>query len=102
MGVEYPFPGSLTSTFLLQGYVRIAYGNVTPEDAPDVALRLMAAMSEMVKVGMRLSFDAQLADPEASGKESAWGALVVNPYPLSISLSLYICIYMCIYIYIDR
>ena len=26
--------------------MRIAYGNVTPEDAPDVTLRLMAAMSE--------------------------------------------------------
>ena len=30
----------------------------------------------MAQVGLRLSFDVQLADPIASGKESEWGLLM--------------------------
>jgi len=64
------------SAFGMPGYVRIAYGNVRLQEAEDVAERLTNAMSEMVKVGMRLSYDAQMADPMASGREGDWGPLM--------------------------
>lgn len=63
------------SAFGMPGYCRIAFGAIHPDDAHQVGLRMMKGMTEMVRAGLRLSFDLQRSIPLASGRQGFWGRL---------------------------
>jgi len=63
------------SAFGMPGYLRVAFGAISPEDSEEVGMRMMKGMSEMVRAGLRLSFDLQRSIPMASGREGIWGLL---------------------------
>ena len=59
----------------MPGYARIAFGAISPEESSEIGTRLMKGMSEMVRAGLRLSFDLQRSIPLASGRDGIWGQL---------------------------
>ena len=63
------------SAFGRPGYARIAFGAISPEESSEIGTRLMKGMSEMVRAGLRLSFDLQRSIPLASGRDGIWGQL---------------------------
>jgi len=63
------------SAFGMPGYCRIAFGAVNPDDSQDLGLRMTKGMTEMVRAGLRLSFDLQRSIPLASGRQGFWGRL---------------------------
>jgi len=63
------------SAFGMPGYCRIAFGAIAPENSQAVGEQMVKGMSDMVRVGLKLSFDLQRSIPICSGREGIWGRL---------------------------
>uniref|UniRef100_A0A7S4NWA6 Aminotransferase class I/classII large domain-containing protein n=1 Tax=Guillardia theta TaxID=55529 RepID=A0A7S4NWA6_GUITH len=63
------------SAFGMDGYLRLAYGCITADRLDDVCDKLKLAVRNMIRIGLRCSFEHQCSNPLTSGREGTWGEL---------------------------